>query len=100
MTDKDRKKEFSGQFRLRLPRSLHADLAMEAVEQGVSLNGYVVYLLSTRLSQEKASSLFRDRLAETVQEVHQMVSSMTVGGETEPGELVWGSSGASSTFIQ
>ncbi|WP_291322635.1 toxin-antitoxin system HicB family antitoxin [Desulfonatronospira sp.] len=95
----DKTKEYSGQFRLRLPKSLHAELAAEAVKQGVSLNGYVVYLLSTRVSQEKTSAAFQDKLADTVQEVHEMVSSMTVG-DNEPGELIWSSSGTSNIVTQ
>ncbi|MBD3237384.1 MAG: toxin-antitoxin system HicB family antitoxin [Candidatus Eisenbacteria bacterium] len=38
--------EYSGQFRVRLPRSLHAWLAHEARRQGVSLNGLVTSMLS------------------------------------------------------
>lgn len=38
--------EYSGQFRLRLPRSLHARLAHEADRQGVSLNGLATSLLA------------------------------------------------------
>jgi antitoxin HicB len=38
--------EFSGQFRIRLPRSLHAWLVEEAGREGVSLNALVVVLLS------------------------------------------------------
>lgn len=35
-------KAFSGQFRLRLPLELHAQLALAAAEQGLSLNSYIV----------------------------------------------------------
>jgi predicted HicB family RNase H-like nuclease len=38
--------EYSGQFRLRLPRSLHAWLVHEAERQGVSLNTLVTSLLA------------------------------------------------------
>ena len=41
-------KPFSGQTRLRLPKSLHATLSQEALKEGVSLNSYVVHLLSER----------------------------------------------------
>jgi len=41
---------FSGQFRLRLPTSLHARLAAEAEREGVSLNTWVVARLSERRS--------------------------------------------------
>lgn len=50
-------KTFSGQTRLRLPKSLHATLSQEARREGISLNSYIVHLLSERhvskhLSQE------------------------------------------------
>jgi predicted RNase H-like HicB family nuclease len=38
--------EYSGKFVLRLPRSLHRRLAEAAAREGVSLNQYVVSLLS------------------------------------------------------
>lgn len=44
MTDDD----YSGQFKLRLPKSLHRTLAQHAREEGVSMNQYCVYLLSKR----------------------------------------------------
>ena len=37
---------YSGQLRVRMPRSLHAHLAMQAQIEGVSLNSYIVHLLS------------------------------------------------------
>ena len=40
----------SGKFLVRLPRTLHAVLAREAVEEGVSLNQLVVSRLSARSS--------------------------------------------------
>lgn len=43
-------KPFSGQTRLRLPKSLHASLSFEAKKEGVSLNSYIVHLLSERNS--------------------------------------------------
>ena len=36
----------SGQLRLRIPKDLHKDLALSADRQGVSLNTYMIYLLS------------------------------------------------------
>jgi predicted RNase H-like HicB family nuclease len=38
--------QYSGRFVLRLPKSLHARLAMEAEKEGVSLNQYALYRLS------------------------------------------------------
>ncbi|MDR0721300.1 MAG: type II toxin-antitoxin system HicB family antitoxin [Treponema sp.] len=39
--------QYSGKFVLRLPKTLHARLAMEAEKEGVSLNQYALYRLST-----------------------------------------------------
>ena len=37
---------YSGQFKLRIPRSLHRSLSHHAQREGVSMNQYCVYLLS------------------------------------------------------
>ena len=37
---------YSGQFKLRLPKSLHKSLSVHAKEEGVSMNQYCMYLLS------------------------------------------------------
>ena len=44
----------SGQFRLRVPRGLHARLASAAANEGVSLNTYAVALLSAGLGEARA----------------------------------------------
>ncbi|HYT94446.1 MAG TPA: toxin-antitoxin system HicB family antitoxin [Gemmataceae bacterium] len=44
-------KEKSGKFVVRLPKSLHAALEAEAVEEGVSLNQLVVTKLALQVSQ-------------------------------------------------
>ena len=38
--------DYSGQFKLRIPRSLHRALAEHSQREGVSMNQYCVYLLS------------------------------------------------------
>lgn len=38
--------DFSGKFVVRIPKSLHYRLAVEAEEEGVSLNQYALYKLS------------------------------------------------------
>ena len=38
--------EFSGQFKLRIPRSLHRSLVEHAKREGISMNQYCVYLLT------------------------------------------------------
>ena len=42
-------KEYSGQFRLRLPRSMHAHLAARAFAEGVSLNTLIVAAVAANL---------------------------------------------------
>jgi len=42
---------FSGKFILRLPKSLHKDLAKKAKEENVSLNQLATYLLSTAMGK-------------------------------------------------
>ena len=37
---------YSGQFKLRLPKSLHKTLSEDSKKEGVSMNQYCVYLLS------------------------------------------------------
>ena len=37
---------YSGQFKLRIPKSLHRDLAEHSKREGISMNQYCLYLLS------------------------------------------------------
>lgn len=51
LPDPRRARTFSGQFRLRLPRSLHGDLVAHADSEGVSLNTLLVSWISERLGR-------------------------------------------------
>lgn len=42
----DTLQEYSGQFELRIPRSLHKSLAEHSKKEGISMNQYCLYLLS------------------------------------------------------
>lgn len=42
----DSLEEYSGQFKLRIPRSLHRALAEHSKREGISMNQYCLYLLS------------------------------------------------------
>ncbi len=48
---KEPQEEYSGQLRLRMPKSLHRQLSRRASEEGVSLNQYVVYELGRAVAQ-------------------------------------------------
>lgn len=62
--------EYSGKFNLRLPRSLHRSLAKSAEREGVSLNQYVVSLLS---SGNAVAEVMRrlDALEMQMDEIHE-----------------------------
>lgn len=45
--------DFSGKFKLRIPKSLHRTLAENSKKEGVSMNQYCVYLLSKNDAHEK-----------------------------------------------
>ena len=42
----ERDENYSGQFKLRIPKSLHRRLAEESRREGISMNQYCLYLLS------------------------------------------------------
>ena len=42
----DSLENYSGQFKLRIPRSLHRSLAEHSQKEGISMNQYCIYLLS------------------------------------------------------
>ena len=42
--------EYSGQFKLRMPKSLHKTLAEHSRQEGVSMNQYCLYLLSSGIN--------------------------------------------------
>ncbi|HET7463145.1 MAG TPA: type II toxin-antitoxin system HicB family antitoxin [Longimicrobium sp.] len=48
--------QYSGQFRLRLPRSLHAELAARAEAEGVSLNALAVAYIARGLGTDSADA--------------------------------------------
>lgn len=44
--------DYSGQFKLRMPKSLHRELAEHSKQEGVSMNQYCLYLLSRNDGQQ------------------------------------------------
>jgi predicted RNase H-like HicB family nuclease len=51
---------YSGQFNIRMPKSLHKSLAKHAKDEGVSMNQYCLYLLSQVNSMHSIDSRKRD----------------------------------------
>jgi predicted RNase H-like HicB family nuclease len=46
INEPDSLEDYSGQFKIRMPRSLHRSLAEHSKREGISMNQYCVYLLS------------------------------------------------------
>ncbi|MDX1358424.1 MAG: toxin-antitoxin system HicB family antitoxin [Clostridia bacterium] len=47
---------YSGSFKLRIPKSLHMHLAVEAKKEGISMNQLCVYLLSRELEKHSVTT--------------------------------------------
>ncbi len=48
--------DYSGSFRIRMPKSLHKTLAEDAKREGISMNQYCLYLLSKENQKEHCNS--------------------------------------------
>ena len=55
ISEPDSLNDYSGQFKLRLPKSLHRSLAEHSKKEGVSMNQYCVYLLAKNDAAEAAT---------------------------------------------
>lgn len=55
IAEPDSANSFSGQFKIRIPKSLHKQLAEQSKREGISMNQYCLYLLS----QNNAANAFR-----------------------------------------
>lgn len=49
--------KYSGQFKLRIPKSLHMELAEKSKQEGISMNQYCLYLLSKSISKNDTKML-------------------------------------------
>jgi len=55
--------DYSGQFKLRLPKSLHKTLAERSRQEGISMNQYCLYLLS---SGANAPYNFKEQMSSSI----------------------------------
>lgn len=76
LPEPDLMRDFSGQLRIRIPKSLHARLVVQARLDGTSLNTHIVHLLSGRSAEVDAVRSVRERLAQSSE---QMVSPARTG---------------------
>ena len=56
-------KDYSGQIRIRLPKSLHQRLAMQAEEEGTSINSLMIQYISEGLSTANTRKSFGDMIS-------------------------------------
>jgi predicted RNase H-like HicB family nuclease len=70
------RQEYSGQFRLRLPRSLHRQAAQMAEREGVSLNTFVTITIAEKVGAEVAKK-DAEKVAINIQTV-QLASTLTI----------------------
>lgn len=65
---------YSGQFRVRIPRSLHERLVVEAGREGVSLNAWVLAHLAEACGLSKVYAEMRKR----IDELHSLVTGLRI----------------------
>ena len=68
--------EYSGQFRLRLPRAMHAWLAHEAERQGVSLNTLATSLLAEAMGVTRSRTSFAKEIGVALDSMRKIASEM------------------------
>jgi predicted RNase H-like HicB family nuclease len=71
--------QHSGQFRLRMPRTLHRELAMRAADEGVSLNQIAVVYIAAGLGESRALKHLRDSHRAMVGAAHGLASVFASG---------------------
>ncbi len=77
--------DFSGKFVVRLPRNLHKSLDHEAKKQDVSLNQYIVHLLSERHMGDAFKKVFEESVRATLAAMVSRPHTIVVNAS--PGEL-------------
>lgn len=94
--------DYSGRFLMRLPKSVHRELAVRARREGTSLNQYVLHLLSWALGREQnaqqtdavttqAVSLFAGDLALALRSFHDVAAYQSIweAFSARPTRLIW-----------
>jgi predicted RNase H-like HicB family nuclease len=87
-------KPFSGQTRIRIPKTLHAELTAAAQLEGMSLNSFVNHLLTAKLE--------RHHIIKKLDETQSMIlNNMTIAHSTinVAGKSLFNEQAPSATFI-
>jgi len=76
----EKQSPYSGQIRLRMPKSLHAKLSAAAAGDDISLNTYIVTLLSERQGKREAINLIRTIMEKGVPSPNVQASARAARG--------------------
>jgi predicted RNase H-like HicB family nuclease len=79
LPEHERLKSFSGQLRVRIPKSLHAALSSEAEREGISLNTYIVCLLSEKNSVWQIKKEFESFKSDVMTGLDNQYSAKSTG---------------------
>ncbi len=60
-------KDYSGQIRVRLPKSLHQRLAMQAEDEGVSINTLLIHYVSEGISATQTEDSYKSMIQEFIE---------------------------------
>jgi predicted RNase H-like HicB family nuclease len=77
--------EYSGQTRLRLPKSLHRNLTLEAAREGVSLNSFIVARLSEQYGARRVLQELRTLRCQ-VREIWEANQDKFIDSAAEPAQ--------------
>lgn len=80
--------EYSGKILLRIPKLLHASLAKDAKEDGISLNQYMVYLLTKNSAINETSKRISNNLI-TIFQFHSSPKSIPAMKMIQPQNEKW-----------
>jgi predicted HicB family RNase H-like nuclease len=69
-------RQYSGQVRLRMPRTLHKELTVAAADEGASLNTYLVMTLVKHLAASRASREVIDKIDRILDQQNQQFATM------------------------
>ena len=87
--------EYSGQFRLRLTKTQHKELAFQARKEGVSLNSLILSLLAEKNAYHKVKALFAENVKKTT--ITQYIYHEARENQED---VVWSKRGPSEVSVQ
>lgn len=94
-----KEKEFSGQLRIRLPKSLHARLSHKAKEEGVSLNMLLVQCIESGLTKQTLNKDIKNFISSKIAQTGVTFLNTGPGFMTTQSTLMSGEQISSSELI-